>query len=592
MTRGEKIAWIWVWSAMALLSVAVLSAAWRYGNLPFAYFESFLCSGPHRSVAVSACERVAFDDQLPVGLRSTCLRRLLDISTSEPKVQVERLTLLIELQSATPEDWNLRGLSYYSLRDYEKAAQDFKQAARLNDAVGVYWSNLGDAQIEIGKYKEAFDNYTTAMKKGNDTPELRGNRGWASYQLGNYEQALEDYVWAIARDPQHFDNLNERALVRHALGEFESALSDYDRALALKPDNPAILTNRSITHTKMGNVEKARQDLDQAIARDPSYELARVEKAWLLIDEGQPEGALAELQAYERIAPLTVSTLEARSRAHLGLGDWQDTIADADRALALGSTFDWPYEYRGKAKRGLGDYEGSVADFTVLVNRNPKDIGPLATRAITLQLAGRTQAALDDMSRAIGAGLDPAYSYMIRSYIHLRAGRTREAVADARQSVALSPQASNSATALGWALLEDLDPAAAMRECSRSLTIEVSADAYSCRALAQLALQKPEAALEDAQLALRLDKRSGVAHLALGRIDLGQGRAARAMERFSEALKLDVYTKAEILMYRGDAENALGHAQTARSDYETARKLDAGLHRSSLDERLAKLAAQ
>jgi hypothetical protein len=42
---------------------------------------------------------------------------------------------------------------------------------------------------------------------------------------------------------------------------------------------------------------------------------------------------------------------------------------------------------------------------------------------------------------------------------------------------------------------------------------------------------------------------AGVARLALGRIDLAQGRAARATERFSEVF--EVYDRAEIFMYRG-----------------------------------------
>jgi hypothetical protein len=78
----------------------------------------------------------------------------------------------------------------------------------------------------------------------------------------------------------------------------------------------------------------------------------------------------------------------------------------------------------------------------------------------------------------------------------------------------------------------------------------------------------------------------------LGRIELTQGRPARAVERFSEALKFDMYKRAELLMYRGDAEAALGHIDSARADYEMARKFDTGLRAPALTERLAKLASQ
>src|SRR6185369_5096664 len=99
---------------------------------------------------------------------------------------IKQVTSLNKLEDATAEDFNLRGLAYYTLGDYENAAKDFAHAAQMSQAAGTYWSNLADAQIELSKYKEAFDNYTTAIKNGGDTADVLGNRGWASYQLGDY----------------------------------------------------------------------------------------------------------------------------------------------------------------------------------------------------------------------------------------------------------------------------------------------------------------------------------------------------------------------------------------------------------------------
>jgi tetratricopeptide (TPR) repeat protein len=594
MTRGERVAWICVWSVIAAISATAAFAAWRYWALPYLYWEANICARSNGDGAALACDRVIENELAPETLRLAALRRAVEIANgrNDWKSLKGRLTLLIEMDEASSEDWNLRGWANYSLRDYENAAKDFAQAAQMNKAVGLYWSNLGDAQVEIKKYGEAYDNYTTAIKSGSETAEVLGNRGWASYQLGDYEKALTDYTQAFALDGQHADNLNERGLVRHALGDYQGALADFDRSLELKPDEPVILTNRAMTQVRIGNRDNARRDLDRAIERNPAYEAARIEKAWLLIDSSEPEGVFAELQALERNGPLSVSALEARSRAHLGLGDWQDTIADADRALALGTTFDWPYEYRAKARRGLGDFEGAIADFTVIITRNPKDISPLAVRALTLQFAGRTQAALADMSRAIADNNDPTYSYEIRSRIHLHAGHIEDALADARQAVALSPQSPYPAATLGWVLIADQEPAAAIKECSRSLTLEPTADAYACRATAELALEKIEAAQMDARLALDYDRLSGTALLVSGRAELARSRWTRAAERFSTALKFDVLNRTELFMYRGDAEAALGHLEKARSDYEKARKFDGGLYHRALSERLAKLAGQ
>jgi|GEM_PF-6671942 len=48
MTRGERIAWIWVWSAMALFAATAVFLAWNYSNLPLGYFfRGFICSWPN-----------------------------------------------------------------------------------------------------------------------------------------------------------------------------------------------------------------------------------------------------------------------------------------------------------------------------------------------------------------------------------------------------------------------------------------------------------------------------------------------------------------------------------------------------------------
>lgn len=589
MTIGERIAWIWAWSAMVVLSVALAFAAWRYWGLPSAYFDAFLCQG-HRPLALAACDRISKNEDAPVSLRSDALRRLVDIERTSHESRIERLSLLVRLGGANSEDLNKRGLSYYSLRQFDKAAEDFRAASAMNDAVGIYWSNLGDAEIELRIFDQAYEHYTTAIENSYETAEVLGNRGWASYQLGKDERALADYVQAIARDPQHSDNLNERGLVRHALGEYESALSDFDRALALRPDNAVILTNRAITHARLGNAARSRQDIDRAITLDSKYGLAHLQKAWLLIDGGESGAALSELRIVESLGPLDIPALEARARAHYNQGLRQEAIADAEKAMAMNNQYDWPYQLRSEVRQNLYDYEGSIADSSVILKRSPVNIDALITRSTSLQLSGDFKAALADMNRAIE--IDPAYAYENRSYLNIYAGRLAEAVSDAQKSVALAPQSSETLTALGWAHVESGAPAAGLLECGKSLSIRESERALRCRAIAHLLLNQLEEALADANRALSLNQNSANNQIVLGRIELAQGNPSSALARFDEALKQLAFDRAAAHMFRGDAERALGEHAKARLEYQEAQKRDLGLYTKALAERLASLPAQ
>ena len=43
MTRGEKIAWIWVWSVIAVVSATLAFATWRIWRLSFVYIDARIC---------------------------------------------------------------------------------------------------------------------------------------------------------------------------------------------------------------------------------------------------------------------------------------------------------------------------------------------------------------------------------------------------------------------------------------------------------------------------------------------------------------------------------------------------------------------
>ena len=192
MTRGERIAWIWVWTTATLIVVTLGFVALQYWSLPVAHYYAYLCNREDKAIATKPCERLLAFAPAPAELKSASLRQLARFARNDGKddVAIRHLTTLIQSGAASAEDWNSRGLSHYTLRDFHKAAADFQMAAQTAGSEGTYWSNIGDAQSESGEYAAAINNYTTAMRKGYDNAEIRGNRGWARYQLDALDLSL------------------------------------------------------------------------------------------------------------------------------------------------------------------------------------------------------------------------------------------------------------------------------------------------------------------------------------------------------------------------------------------------------------------
>lgn len=454
------------------------------------------------------------------------------------------------------------------------------------------WIKLGDGQMEAGKYADAVFSFTTALAKGEDTAELRAKRGWAQYMQGSYKVALFDYDEAIKKAPANAAYYNERGLTHHALADYGLAIADFRQSLKLNKTDAVVWANRAESYIRSGDREKAGRDLDQALSLDPNFTSARLQKAWLLINEKQPEKALLELSAIESTTTPDISFLEARAHARLALADWKGASADADSAITIDQQYDWPYLIRTQARRWLGDYEGSLADADRLLVRNRSNMWAMIERAMTLQFLGRTDAALAEMDRAIQEKIDPEQGWRMRAFLNFNAGKMKAALDDARQSATLKPKSPYAVARLGWAFVENGEAAQGEAECGKALTLAETLDAYSCRATARLLLKKFKAARKDAERARDLDKSVGIGPFLIGRVDLAQGNPDKALAQFDQAAKLNMYNQAGLLMYRGDAEKARGNMELARTHYQTARKFDFGRYSQALEERLASLPAQ
>jgi len=594
MTRGEKIAWIWVWSAMAVVALGLATAAWRYAGLPKAYVDSLICTDGKENDAGRACRRVLASTMSTLDMRTGAYLRLATLAKEAGRYDevLGHLDALIATGQATALDWNERGVARYTLGRFKDAADDFRAAIGMDDKIGIFWANLADARLEMKDYAEAERNYGAALALGADTAEILGNRGWARYQLGSFEEALKDFDAALAKDPKHFDNLNERGLVHHALGDYPAALADFDQSIELSSKNAVILTNRSASLSRLGQWEKAQADLDLAISLDPKYVPARLEKAWFFIDQRQPANALSELGAFVAPTNFDIQIFEARAQAHANLNEWQSVIANADQAVAAGSRAPWLYQIRADARYELGDQQGAIADATLALAGQPTNSNALVTRAFALLVSDRPETAIADIELLVQTASDRAYALEVRSYFHLTWGRLEAALADARQSAALAPTSPDSAVALGRMLAERGDGAAALAQCNRALGLAETALTWRCRALAYLILGQHGPAAADIKRSLALNNASSNSQIAMGRIELAQGNARGAIERFNEALSLETYDSSGVFMFRGDAARALGNLDQARLDYLEAKKRDLGRYRSELAERLTALPAQ
>ena len=176
-----------------------------------------------------------------------------------------RLLVLLLLAPAlagaadSPRTLFREGLAAYEKKDFEKAAQQFGQAAsgattnRLDPAVPLY--NAANALMQLGRHEEASQQYQEALR----SPNL-ALQGRAYYNRGNA-------LYKLAETPAPDAGANNNA--SSAIGE---ALRMYERALFLNPHDEDAKVNYELALRLKEQIEqqqKQQQDQEKNQEQQP-----------------------------------------------------------------------------------------------------------------------------------------------------------------------------------------------------------------------------------------------------------------------------------------------------------------------------------
>jgi tetratricopeptide (TPR) repeat protein len=137
--------------------------------------------------------------------------------------------------------------------------------------------NRARIHVATGRTDGALDDITTLLNLEPTNSEAHLDRGVLFQRLGRMAEALEDYDAAVAWSPPYAAAYFNRALALRALGRSEEALRDLSHVLALEPRHAAALVNRAGLLYERREYAAAREDVDRALAHE-----SRNAKAWCL----------------------------------------------------------------------------------------------------------------------------------------------------------------------------------------------------------------------------------------------------------------------------------------------------------------------
>ncbi len=337
------------------------------------------------------------------------------------------------------------------LGQYADALRTIAPITARDDAPPNVLALASEAELNQGNFKRADELLRRASEAAPDDTRLQSARLVRRMRLGEVEQPLAQ-LEALARDSK--DSYADDALfaARMALGDFDAALAVLDRIAQKNPGKAQNAELRARVYLVKRDFAKGRQALNEALKLDPKSFGAVAALAMIDQLEGQPEQAIARVQAAvdadpaNAVALMLLADLRARhggtieqttallkravAASPLSAGPrlklielslnrrlYKEALEHARAALAELPNDERLLDAAGRAQLASGDVEQAATTFRSLSSLLPKSAAPLLELARVYQIQGRNEAVLTTLRRAVE--LEPTSEAVQKVYVDI-----------------------------------------------------------------------------------------------------------------------------------------------------------------------------
>ncbi|MEM7251760.1 MAG: adenylate/guanylate cyclase domain-containing protein [Pseudomonadota bacterium] len=159
------------------------------------------------------------------------------------------------------------------------------------------------------------------------------------------------------------------------------------RAVALDEKDPMAQAILGAVHYHAGQHAAALDTLDRALALSPNLAFAYFVRGLTLTTSSREADAIADFEMAERLSPadpFLVGFYSLRAWAHMGLGEWDDAIAWAQKSTRFPNPgFFWPYWTLTTAYFAKGDRRSAERARSELLRLRPQASIAFLKRAMT-----------------------------------------------------------------------------------------------------------------------------------------------------------------------------------------------------------------
>jgi len=390
---------------------------------------------------------------------------------------------------ANPNDAEMRFLLaaiYVDAGDALTAEKEIRMAIKLGYPVNAAMPVLGRSLLMQGKFQSMLDE--TAQVAASNGADLLCLRGDAYLAMGKRAEAGQLYAKVVQAEPTFATALIGLGRLALLEGDIEAVSRYAALALAAAPGSTNVLLFKADLLRAQNQADRAIATYDLVLAIHPGHRSAHVEKAYLEIGLGKFEAAQADVNAARQIAPGSVLVAYTQTLLDFSQGKNAAAQESMQKVLRVAPEHMPSILLAGAINFNLGSLHQAEHYLRRYLQAFPDNVYARKTLASTLLRSGHNSDALTVLAPALKDSQQDVQLLALAGESYMQARDFTRAAAYFDQATALQPMVANLRTSL---------------------------------ALSELAKGNPLQAINDLQLATRLDESSEKAGIALVRTQLG-----------------------------------------------------------------------
>ncbi|MDE2928249.1 MAG: tetratricopeptide repeat protein [Acidobacteriota bacterium] len=223
-----------------------------------------------------------------------------DLNQGRSQEAIKQFKTAITLDPRSAGAHLMLGYAYRLLGSYRmigEAKGEFRQALSLDPGNTSARFHLARVYLDLGRIRKARETLEERLEITEKTPELLSLLGEVNRQSGDLRLSIRQNESAAMLDPDLAQAHYYLGLAHLDRGDTEEALSRLDRAIAAKGATSDMILKTGSVYLQEGGLQKALELLRKAVAISPAVPEGRLVLARALRVTGQPDSALAELDA-------------------------------------------------------------------------------------------------------------------------------------------------------------------------------------------------------------------------------------------------------------------------------------------------------